>query len=59
MIVLDEPLYSVELATEIEHCLLSLDSFNTKAKRMGVVLLLRPTRIEFYRVDRKIETMNW
>lgn len=39
--------------------LLSLDSFNTKAKRMGAVIVLRPTRIEFYRADRKIETMNW
>lgn len=33
--------------------------FKTKARRMGVVALVRRTRIEFYRVDRKIETMNW
>jgi hypothetical protein len=36
-----------------------LPQFNTKAKRMGTVALLRPTRIEFYRADRKIETINW
>lgn len=38
---------------------MSLPEFKTKAKRMGVVALLRPTRIEFYRIDRKIETLSW
>lgn len=33
--------------------------FNTKAKRMGVVALLRPTRIELYRVTQSIETLAW
>lgn len=39
--------------------LLTTKPFDTKAGRMGVVILLRPTRIEFYRVDRKIETIKW
>ena len=38
---------------------LSFSEFDTKAKRMGLIALLRPTRIEFYRANRKIETMNW
>lgn len=38
---------------------LSLPQFNTKAKRMGVVALLRPTRIEFYRVKQDVETIVW
>lgn len=33
--------------------------FHTKAGRMGVVALLRPTRIEFYRVNQNIETLKW
>jgi hypothetical protein len=33
--------------------------FKTKAGRMGVVALVRATHIEFYRADRKIETMAW
>lgn len=38
---------------------LNLPQFKTKAARMGSVVLLRPTRIEFYRADRKIQTMEW
>lgn len=37
---------------------LSRPEFNTKKKRMDVVALLRPTRIEFYRVNQKIETLE-
>lgn len=33
--------------------------FKTKAKRMGIVALVHRTHIEFYRANRKIETMNW
>ncbi len=39
--------------------LLKTKPFDTKAGRMGVVILLRPTRIEFYRVNRKIAAMKW
>lgn len=38
---------------------LNLAEFNSKAKRMGVVVLLRPTRLEFYRSDRKVQVMDW
>ena len=33
--------------------------FKTKAKRMGIVALVHRTHIEFYRANRKIETVNW
>lgn len=39
--------------------LLSYAEFKTKAARMGVVALMRPTRTEFYRADRKIQTLLW
>jgi hypothetical protein len=38
---------------------LAKPDFKTKARRMGTVALLRPTRIEYYRLDRKIETLHW
>lgn len=38
---------------------LNLPRFKTKAARMGVVALLRPTRIEVYRANRKIEILEW
>lgn len=37
----------------------SLPQFKTKAARMGVIALLRPTRIEYYRASHKIETLAW
>jgi len=53
---------SIDRADQVSQWLrdfLSLPEFKTKAGRMGVVALLRPTRIEFYRADRRIETMQW
>lgn len=47
-----------EVSGWLRKCL-SLPEFKTKAKRMGIVALLRPTRIEFYRADRKIEAVQW
>lgn len=38
---------------------LSIPPFKTKVRRMGVVALLRPTRIEYYRRDRSIEIWAW
>lgn len=38
---------------------LNLPLFKTKTARMGSVVLLRPTRVEFYRASRKIETVAW
>lgn len=37
---------------------LSTKPFNTKAGRMGIVALVRPTRIEFYRLDGKIHSIK-
>lgn len=59
VVVIDLPL---ERADEISNWLrrfMNLPEFRTKAKRMGIVALLRPTRIEFYRANREIERLDW
>lgn len=37
---------------------LSLPEFKSKSARMGSVALIRPTRIEYYRSDREINTIS-
>ncbi len=39
--------------------LFALPQFKTKAKRMGMIALLRATRIEYYRQDHNIKTIEW
>jgi hypothetical protein len=59
VVCIELPIDRAEQVSEWLRRYLSLPEFKTKAGRMGIVALLRPTRIEFYRADRKIETMDW
>lgn len=59
VVCIDLPLIRVEHVSDWLRRFLNTPEFKTKAGRMGVVALLRPSRIEFYRVDRKILSMEW
>ncbi len=59
IVAIDLPLTRVDEVSDYLRRFLKTKPFDTKAGRMGVVVLLRPTRIELYRVDRKVETMEW
>ncbi|MFN8491725.1 MAG: hypothetical protein U0350_29265 [Caldilineaceae bacterium] len=39
--------------------LLHLPEFHTKAARMGKVLHVLPTYVEYYEIDRQIQTVSW
>lgn len=59
VVAIDLPL---ERGDEISNWLrqfINLPEFKTKVSRMGIVALLRPTRIEFYRANREIERLDW
>lgn len=59
IVTIDLPISEVDEISTYLRRLMKTKPFDTKPGRMGIVILVRPTRIEFYRVDRKIETMNW
>lgn len=59
VVTIELPVENTDEVSKWLRRLLNTKPFDTKAGRMGVVILLRPTRIEFYRVDRKIEAMKW
>lgn len=39
--------------------LFSLPEFRTKANRMGKIVYLRPSRLEYYTIDRQIHYLPW
>ncbi len=59
VVAIELPAARVDEVSDYLRRFLKTKPFETKAGRMGVVVLLRPTRIELYRVDRKVETMKW
>jgi hypothetical protein len=47
-----------ELATWLRRCL-RMPEFKAKTARMGKVIRLRPSRIEYYAADKRIHTLAW
>lgn len=58
VVCVDLPVSRSELVSNWLREFLSTQPFNTKAGRMGVIALIRPTQIEFYRLDRKIQIIK-
>jgi hypothetical protein len=55
----DEPTDRIpEGLTWLQRCL-RLPDFRTKAARMGKIIRLTPTRIEYYESDRRIQSLSW
>lgn len=59
VVAIELPLVRADEISDWLRDLFRLAEFKTKAKRMGTIVLLRPTRIEFYRVDRKVHLIDW